>query len=775
MPPGGEREPFVLASRAGKIALGITLVIAAGIGFLPQFAGPGYESALLLGILMPSVVILSMATLLARSSGEPFDAYCRGVGGGIVLFAAAFVVTLLHGLRAGLCDISSGTINLLLGPGVGMALAGAYAVVVAEIARRVRRGFRRGLVIFALGLAGPLTGIVVSVARFYTSPMIFAYDPFVGYFSGTLYDTVIDLGGLATYRIGTALTLLAGFFLTLHLARTARGRLIVTSIGRPGLLLLGIVSALASLGYSLEGARFDHFHTRASITEALGASVTSERCEIIYDRRVPSDYVFRFARECDGHVAANEAWIGVTGSPRLTAFLFRDERQKQRLMGAAGTNIAKPWRNEVYVQVGSFPHRVLGHEVMHVVAGGIGRGPFRIAAEAGGLWPNPGLIEGIAVASNPKEEELEPADWAKAMKDLGLLPKVARLFAMGFLGESSSTAYTASGAFVGYVHDRFGADAVRRWYGGEALEAVTGTSLDALETAWHAALDERAIPEAAMIRAKARFDKPGLFKRRCPRVVDACTEKSDELARQGDATGAARELDRALELEPDNPSLLVKRARAELAIDPVAATEMLKKIAGNETLAVAPRDAAKETLADRALQTGDLLGAKDLLQEILPRTHDDAKARTMEVKLRAVQEERLRPALVTLLIGDPKKTPDRGAANVLLGNLEETLPDDGLASYLVARYFLEQDDFEGARRALDRAIGRKLTPDRVLTEAHRLRIIVACALFDVDGAEKALAAYRAAPSMSPARASWLAAMVERTRRTTPPAPAEAPR
>ena len=44
-----------------------------------------------------------------------------------------------------------------------------------------------------LALAGPLGGIAISVARFYGSPMIFAYDPFFGYFSGALYDTVVDV------------------------------------------------------------------------------------------------------------------------------------------------------------------------------------------------------------------------------------------------------------------------------------------------------------------------------------------------------------------------------------------------------------------------------------------------------------------------------------------------------------------------------------------------------------------------------------------------------
>ena len=45
-----------------------------------------------------------------------------------------------------------------------------------------------------------------------------------------------------------------------------------------------------------------------------------------------------------------------------------------------------------------YPHPVIGHELAHVLAGSFGEGPFRVAGAAGGLVPNPGLIEGVAVA-----------------------------------------------------------------------------------------------------------------------------------------------------------------------------------------------------------------------------------------------------------------------------------------------------------------------------------------------------------------------------------------
>jgi len=65
----------------------------------------------------------------------------------------------------------------------------------------------------------------------------------------------------------------------------------------------------------------------------------------------------------------------------VRAFFFRDAAEKKRLMGAGDTYIAKPWRKEVYLQMGAYPHPVLGHELAHVVAGSFGRGPFRIAGK----------------------------------------------------------------------------------------------------------------------------------------------------------------------------------------------------------------------------------------------------------------------------------------------------------------------------------------------------------------------------------------------------------
>jgi hypothetical protein len=745
------------------VLAGLTLVLGVGLGFVPALGGPGYEIALAAGLVLPSVVAVASAAEIDRHHLEPFDAFCRGVANGAMAFALLVVATLAHGLRVGFCDPWQGLEFLALGPGVGMCLAGPWGAVAAEVSRRVKRPWLHGLARTLLALGAPLACILVGLWRFYSSPMIFAFDPFVGFFSGALYDTVLDTSRLRTYRLGSALTIVSGFILSLHLAHDKRGHLVYQSIKRPGLLLVGVLAAAGSIAHTLVGSELGHWHTKSSIAERLGAAVEGDRCTVVYPRGMRLEDAQRFARECEAHVVANEAYLGVSGPPKITAFLFDTASQKEELMGASGTNIAKPWRAEIYVQRSDYPHRVLGHELAHVVAGSMGRGPFKVAGSVGGLLPNPGLIEGVAVATAPKDEELSPMEWAKAMKDLGLLPPLERLFALGFFGENSSTAYTVSGAFVGWIHDRYGAATIQKWYGGGDLPALAGKSWAELEKDWYADLDKNVLDEPAKELARSKFDKPGFFSRKCPRLVDGCRERASTLSSAGDTSGALGELERARAYEPGNPSLRMDVADAYIdGNDPKKARDQLTAIATDASIPQTMRDRAIEKLGDLSLQAGDASAAEASYRDALGRTLDEARARTLEVKIAAAKDEGLRPAVVALLLGVRGRGPDRTIAAELLGGLERERPADGLPPYLLGRYYADDGDWVGAADHFDRALGRKITVPRVRLELLRQRIIAACALGDASTAAKLLVDYTREPGARAPRIDFLSRLVART-------------
>lgn len=748
------------------VALGAALVLGLGVGSLPGFGGPGYEIALVSGLLLPVVVCVCVAHHLSRAaqrSMAPFDALSRGAATGVATFGALLFTTLIHGVRVGFCDLWSGLVIMVLGPAFGLTLAGVWGWVAEEASRFVSRSRLRSIVRVGLALAGPLGGVVISLFRYYTSPMIFAYDPFVGYFSGTIYDTVIEFGTLATYRLGTMASLLAITIGATHLARGNEPRLGARGvwIRRPGVLLLGLAALIASVSITVEGPVLGHWTTRSTIEQELGGRVDGERCLVIHARTIERERVRLFAAECEAHITLNEVWWGARGPDKITAFLFTDEDQKARLMGASGTNIAKPWRAEIYVQNTDFPHRVLQHELMHAIAGQVGEGPFDIGGYWGGWLPNPGLIEGVAVAGAPKEDDLSAMEWAKTMQDLQILPRLDKLFSLGFLGESSSMAYTVSGAFVGWAHDKYGAKPVRDWYSGRSVDEAFGKSLHVLEQEWLADVSAIELPEAARIQATARFDRPGFFARRCPRIVDKCRDDADTLAAAGDTEGALAKIAEARAWEPDNPALPLDEASTLLRDDPDRALELYASIADDEDQPRYARDRAIEALGDSMLKRDDVEGARAAYADLIDRTIDESKLRTLHVKLAAAKgDEKMRAAIVTLLLGQGDQKPDRTAAAVLLGMLDAERPQDGLPAYLLGRYFVDVPDYPKAETYFTSALSRKLEVPRVRIEALRLRLLASVGALDCDTAKLVANLYVSEPEVHAARAKWGTSFVD---------------
>jgi tetratricopeptide (TPR) repeat protein len=522
-----------------------------------------------------------------------------------------------------------------------------------------------------------------------------------------------------------------------------------------------VLAASAGLLANLLGNRLGHWQTSATIAAALGARVEGARCSVVYPRSMRLVDAERFARDCDAHVAVHERWFGAAGPPRITAFVFESSAQKGALMGAADTFIAKPWRREIYVQSSPYPHPVLGHELAHVIAGSFGRGPFRVAGPLAGLLPDPGLIEGVAVAAEPPEGDLLPRQWARAMKDLGLLPRLDHLFTLGFLGENAGVAYTVSGAFVAWIHDGFGADAVRAWYGGRPLPEITGVPWAELEQRWHADLDTETLPEAARATAKARFDRPAIFGRRCPHVVDGCRARAERLRNSGDFERAVAAFDEVLVFDPhdDNTRLAIARTRLREGRGAEGRAE-LDRLAGDAHVARHTRDRALEDLADLALAAGRGDEAAAAYGEIERRTLDEDARRNLDVKIAAAGDASLRPAVVALLIGREERGPDRNLAMELLREAAVT-HDEGLPWYLIGRQYWNAGQLDEATERLDRALAAPIGVARAKIEAERLRMVIACASGDSPGALRFFEAYTVHPEVSEARRGAARALVER--------------
>ncbi|MDP9151952.1 MAG: hypothetical protein M3O36_18675, partial [Myxococcota bacterium] len=640
----------------------------------------------------------------------PLVSVTRGLWCGALLAGVAFGTALLHALRVGLCDLWGGTVLFVLTAGFGSLMGGAWGALVGE-ACRGRRRRRLGCVL--LGLAAPLLGIMGSLARFYASPMVFQYDPFFGFFSGTLYDTIVDVRPeLWTYRAGSLATLAGAVLVASALTRKPDHAMALSDVrsdrSASTRLGLGLLALAASVVVGLEGPALGHWQTANTIATALGGRAAGARCDVVYPDSLLPGEARLLVQDCEQDLASVELALGAHLDGRMTAYVFRDADEKRRLMGAAETSIAKPWRREIYVQLSGFPHPVLGHEIAHVLSGTFGRGPLRIAGAAGGLWPNPGLIEGIAVAASPDDDELTVAQWARAMLDLGILPRAERLFSLGFLGENAAKSYTVAGAFVGWILRERGAAVVRAWYGGASLQTITGRTWEALDDAFREALRGLEMPLEATSYAQAKFSRPSVWARQCPHTVDALNRDGDRCRDEHRVARALSFYERALTRDPRDWHARFERARLLLlpGYDPgeqARARSDLARMAEDERVPRTWRDRALEILADDEWVRGEGDRAAPVYRELAARTLDEDSGRTLEVKALAIADPSARRAVLDLLLGRPGHPVDAWLGAMSLGAWAQERRAS-VPAYLAGKNLAMRNEHARAAPWLDQAL-----------------------------------------------------------------------
>ncbi|MGE3635970.1 MAG: hypothetical protein AB7P00_39045, partial [Sandaracinaceae bacterium] len=506
--------------RSTRAALIVSAVVSLLSLLTPILGTPGIESALVLGLLLPpfagAIGVRVVAQGRAREAPLSLgDAIGAAMLASATLVAIPALVMTLNMLRVPVCAPLEGFGFILLGPGFAVALSTLVGVAIGAAVPRVRLAT-------TLAVLAPIAWDLYEVLGFYSTPAVYAYGHFVGYFPGTLYDPVITI--TATYASYRALTMVwwigvAASALALWDPDAERPR-IRRVLARPALASAAVAFVLAAILGEVNGDSLGHWSTPDTLRHALGGSLNGETCEVVYPRETPRRDAERLLSDCEFRIARAEQVLGVHQAHHVTAFFFRSAEEKRALMGASHTYVAKPWRNEVYLQIGEWPHPVLFHEITHVVAGNLGPGPFAIAGSLGGFLPSPAIIEGTAVAVAWGEHDgLTPHQWARAMVDEGLAPPLSSVEGLAFLLQPASRAYTVSGSFVRWMMDTEGSASVRRLYLYGWDEAL-GRPLEEAEADWRRFLAEQVdLPPEARALARARFEAPGIFGQICPHAI----------------------------------------------------------------------------------------------------------------------------------------------------------------------------------------------------------------------------------------------------------------
>ncbi|MCA9580460.1 MAG: bacterial transcriptional activator domain-containing protein [Myxococcales bacterium] len=679
----------------------------------------GVEGALLLGLLLPPLAAGAIASWIGRirRDGAPIDAttlLLRTVEFAATLVAWPTLILLANGLRIQTCEPFDGLTFIGLGPGLGTVAAALWALLIAT-------SMRRGAVVLSVAL--PLLALLGGLGEAYFTPAVFAYGEFAGYFPGPLYDTQVGIGApYLSFRVRTLSTLLAIVIVFQAAWSKGDGALRPGRIRRrPRSAIAAVLCLLATLFLFHHGDTLGHRTGIDHIAKELGTVRDSRRCRLVLPAETPLTIQDRLLEDCDYRVDRAEQALGVTVDGRITAFFFRTPAEKKRLLGAQNTQVAKPWRREVYLQGATFPHPVLFHEIAHVVAGEVGQGPLRIAGVLGGLWPNPGLIEGAAVAiAWDAREGMTPHQWARAMRDLDQMPPLQSIVGIEFLGQSQARAYVSAGSFIRFLMDTRGAEAVRRIYQRGTVDGALPESLSELEREWHAFLAQVDVPEEAQGIARVRFERPSVFSSVCPHTVaDLQVALAAEWS-AGNLPATLSQCEALLAIDPADMSTRATLVAALLRLGETAGAKAQETVLRDELGAPTPLlQGIRLERADQAWRDGKVAEAHAMYEELLAEPLPEDRARAIEVRALGAADPTISSPVFDILVGDGRSSPTTAVVMDRASWIDRDRAD-GLGPYLLARQLLYGDDPSRAAELLQGALDRGLPTPRIAVETQRL-------------------------------------------------------
>jgi tetratricopeptide (TPR) repeat protein len=654
---------------------------------LPLLRLPGYELSTALGLLLAFFSYLpGIATVQLARSEQGASLGLRSLGKCfLVSWASAlalcvptvFTALIVAALTTPCSPLAGLPFCVLLLPSAS-ALVAAVGVMCAVLTRRTRGAVGWMLAFVLLSAAVTAWPIVMG-------PQVFAFNLFAGFFPGPIYDESVRLTEAVWWSRFEALGWTG---MALSFARLVSDPVTLMptstrlSARRSPLAWLTLgASALVVLSLRMQAAHLGLRTTDADVAAMLGGLRETEHFRIHYPSERSRAEVERLARDLEYRYAQDSAFLGVAEDERIDAYFYRSAEEKQRWVGAANTDFAKPWLHAFHLQFEGFPDRVAKHELAHVLAGKLGAGPFEVSG--GSLFPNAGLIEGLAEAADNAADELTLDQWAHAMRQLGLAPDLRSLFsAAGFWAQEQARAYTLAGSFLRFIDQTYGQKALQVLYHSGNFVGATGRSLDVLVSDWEAHVDQAPLDERALHLARLRFSGASLFQQACARET---AQLRDQAVGSSDPVKALAIQERLRALEPENPGPLFAEAEIHREAGDLAAAEAsLEQVLALPHSGEVARAQAQLALGDLAWAREDAAKAREHFGHVVELAPDRATTRAAEIRLHSLEDAQVAHTVQTYF-----RHPSREDALLNLDELARAKPELPEPSYLIGRRLLD--------------------------------------------------------------------------------------
>jgi hypothetical protein len=465
---------------APAVALALSLILTN----VPLFNTLGYESSLVLGVVLPLFFGLLGATTLSRA---------QKCSSALFTFLAPPLVMLVNMLFVRNCSFIEGLGFYVLSVGIG----GIFAYSMMRFLKSLN--VKSALLVYVSLYVGVI--VLPTLYRFYFTPQIFFFNHIFGFFSGAIYDEAIELEW--RYVVFRIETLLLSAFLLLYSFRQ--------KFSMRDLIVMTISFFPLVLPFELGSDEFGFTSSHETLSQALVPIDAEGRWRM--SPQTDSLTRKRAVTRLEAELSDLQKRLELDTLPNISIFIYPNAEEKRKYTGAENVEFTKPWRKEIHITEQSFP-TTIRHELVHILFAQYGISGL-------GISNSIGLVEGIAVAFETPDFDWTAHELAAALLSNNLAPKKIEslLGSFGFWTGLGATSYTLMGSFVRYLVDSYGIEAFKAVYAESDFLRVYNKPLNGLMLEWKEFLSEQAVPPALDSTVLYRFKRKTIFQTICPHRV----------------------------------------------------------------------------------------------------------------------------------------------------------------------------------------------------------------------------------------------------------------
>ena len=670
---------------------GVSGVLFTAIMVLLQF-GPltsvlGYEFAVATAATLTLVGVgRGIRRLSDAGPMTPWAAWCSVSADLGRLLGIALSIGVIQALLGTSCDPFEGIVYFFIfAVGTVPLLAATVVLVHGGVGPRWRLLVGYGVV--ALSVLRALLWLALQ-------PAIQVYEPFVGWFAGSIYDeALVDLLTHGWFRVGCV-----------GLAVALMGTRQWVATRQPVAFRLALVGLVVLFSVYAQRQELGIERSRSWIIRELGGHVRTAHFDIFFDAASTSDAALReMVYDHEARYRELRSFWGIEPRQRLRSFVYASRDQKGEMMGGRNTLVAKIWLGEMHIVWDGIGDSMLVHEMAHLFLKDAGSGPLRLASRWN-VIPMMALVEGAAGAAEWHSSDLDEHAWSAAMHRLNLAETMDELLGpAGFWSAPSGRAYTLTSSFCRWLIEAHGPERFLQAYATGNFSDVYGRSLSELSTEWSSWLVSYPLDESMLALASYRFDRPSIFGKRCARQVATRFEEAQGHIRARRPAEARRCLEDVLAMDPQSAtwSLTIAGRLHELG-DVERAVELATRVSVEAGFGVVRQRQASEFLADLWWQDGQTDRAGRAYEVMLGEAMAAADRRRLSIKLWAIRTRDERPAMSSL-IQRVLLELDEGTSNHAAEMVEQWhVTNEPLAAYL-SGLWLAPSNSVLSRQLLERA------------------------------------------------------------------------